>query len=503
MYQTHPDIHTISVSHAIIIDGLDGCGRDLPRTDQHAAQIRVLNALRYLAVAQDIPPIRLLITSQAHVHLEQYFQSGDLPEITLPIFVGVNTIQDDEYSDGALLSGQDHAWDLLKSMISSPMLESVPHQDRDSQVYARIRGWSQEKEREWSILWISYNSSDEGFPPAQERAKTIMKNLQKRLSDDHLLAASVYCSNVDNQQFERQLVPNLAYQLAESRPELRTSILQAIEDNPTLLSAASIQVQFENLIAQPLLQTSSNVSTLIPHGPKLSPSYFLIDSLHHFCASGAQSTLIYCISHLLSLYKGSRLTFIISSGAELDLCSAFLADRVTSIHVKPLMMDSSSDHATFMAGASSNPTPVLLRQTYSPLGTDHFYTIDDGEFNRIPRIGYSPITHNGHDSVGRVYTSMTPFSIPLFRLFNEWNGDHFFTVDLDEVKSAGRIGYKLEGIACFVIRKDAKVPQAVPLYRFWSPAKQDHAITSSVSYREELIRDGYEDEGIFGYILPV
>ncbi|KAF9042494.1 hypothetical protein BJ165DRAFT_1349478 [Panaeolus papilionaceus] len=162
-----------------------------------------------------------------------------------------------------------------------------------------------------------------------------------------------------------------------------------------------------------------------------------------------------------------------------------------------------------------NPTPLLLRQAYSPIGQDHFYTIDYDEFDRAQHIAYRPVlpTYNPyrlnlHNAIGGAYPTFVPNSLPLFRLFNIGTGDHHYTTDLREIGDAVKVGYELECIAGFVLQKDGE-PQTVNvtmgLRRMWSGGKRDHVYLTLDSSKEKdkLIYEGYVDEGVIGRVVPL
>jgi hypothetical protein len=87
-------------------------------------------------------------------------------------------------------------------------------------------------------------------------------------------------------------------------------------------------------------------------------------------------------------------------------------------------------------------------------------------------------------------------STALFRYWNPAATDHFYTTNWNEL-GAGRYGWQLEGIQCFVFPQ--AVANTVPLHRYWNPAIADHFYTTNWA---ELGggRYGWDYEGIQGYV---
>ena len=87
-------------------------------------------------------------------------------------------------------------------------------------------------------------------------------------------------------------------------------------------------------------------------------------------------------------------------------------------------------------------------------------------------------------------------TVPLFRYWNPYNTDHFYTTNWNELGS-GRYGWSLEGIQCYVAPQ--QVPGMVPLYRYWNPTIGDHFYTTNWN---ELGtgRYGWALEGVQGFV---
>lgn len=83
--------------------------------------------------------------------------------------------------------------------------------------------------------------------------------------------------------------------------------------------------------------------------------------------------------------------------------------------------------------ASGNPVWRL----YNPYSGDHFYTGDANEYARLGSIGWR--------QEGRAFYSAPDMSAkPIYRLFNPWltQGTHLFTTDASEYAYLGSIGWQ-------------------------------------------------------------
>ena len=94
------------------------------------------------------------------------------------------------------------------------------------------------------------------------------------------------------------------------------------------------------------------------------------------------------------------------------------------------------------------------------------YSLDNGEFHIIdssPTVigsltdGTHSLTIYYVDSNGKISTASSTFTVittPLYRLYNKYSGDHFYTADSGEKDTAQSLaGYNLEGIAAYVWQK--------------------------------------------------
>ena len=143
------------------------------------------------------------------------------------------------------------------------------------------------------------------------------------------------------------------------------------------------------------------------------------------------------------------------------------------------------------AGGKPPLTPAamraLLRRTGSPQ--------QDGPSGPASqRIGNRPNLRQMIDSLSPQPTAR----VPLYRYWNQSNGDHFYTTDWNELGS-GRHGWKYEHIQAYV--HAAATPGALPLYRYWNTTVADHFYTTNWSELGSGAH-GWVYERIQCYVFP-
>ncbi len=137
-------------------------------------------------------------------------------------------------------------------------------------------------------------------------------------------------------------------------------------------------------------------------------------------------------------------------------------------------------------GSSSNRK--FMYRLYNKWSGEHFYTSDAAERDNVVAEGW---TFEGDGWVAPA-TSNTP----VYRLYNKWGGEHHYTMDAAERVSLVKAGWKDEGIGWY--SDDAKT---VPLYRQYNPYafSNNHNYTVSADERDKLVSLGWRDEGIAWY----
>lgn len=141
--------------------------------------------------------------------------------------------------------------------------------------------------------------------------------------------------------------------------------------------------------------------------------------------------------------------------------------------------------------------PVPLYRLWNDQVGDHFYTTSVAEKNAavsIYRYVYEGIACN-------VDTVQATGNVPFYRLWNEPIGDHFYTTNLTEKNAELSRGSRDEGIACYVY--ETTQTKTIPLYRTYNSTSGDHFYTTNLTERDNSIKNsGYIAEGIACYVFP-
>lgn len=130
----------------------------------------------------------------------------------------------------------------------------------------------------------------------------------------------------------------------------------------------------------------------------------------------------------------------------------------------------------------------VMYRLYNPYTGEHFYTADLKERYDVVRAGWN------YEGVGWIAPQTS--SIPVYRLYNPYAGDHHYTVDASERDHLISVGWNDEGIGWY-----SDSGAAVPLLRQYNPYARTgcHNFTTSASERDDIVSVGWRDEGIGWY----
>jgi hypothetical protein len=187
-----------------------------------------------------------------------------------------------------------------------------------------------------------------------------------------------------------------------------------------------------------------------------------------------------------------------------DISSYFHASKVF-VHVSKkydtdgtelgvsIHMSSPINKSFYLAGRNSSPVSDSYQAP-----PDNPYSASDIKANRYAGSGALSVTLRQ-----RITNELVANQIPLYRLVNTKNGDHFYTVSAQERDNAVQaFDYIFEGIACYVLPAYDRV--GVPLYRMLHANNGDHFYTISEAERDRLIQSrAYTSEGAACNVLPV
>lgn len=143
-------------------------------------------------------------------------------------------------------------------------------------------------------------------------------------------------------------------------------------------------------------------------------------------------------------------------------------------------------------GRSGTGTAVAVStmwRLYNPYTGEHFYTANDGERNICVYQGwtYEGVGWDAPDSGLEVYRLYNPYVI---------GGDHHYTLSASERDACVKQGWEYEGVAWHSADEGG-----VPLYRQYNPyaITGTHNYTTDINENDSLVKKGWKEEGIGWY----
>lgn len=131
---------------------------------------------------------------------------------------------------------------------------------------------------------------------------------------------------------------------------------------------------------------------------------------------------------------------------------------------------------------------IPMYRMYNPYSGEHFYTASAGERDYLASLGWH------YEGVG--WTAPSYSNHPVYRLYNPNSGDHHYTLDAGERNWLTTLGWRYEGVGWY-----SDDQQRVPLYRQFNPNVTigTHNYTASSSEKYFLISIGWRDESVGWY----
>lgn len=147
----------------------------------------------------------------------------------------------------------------------------------------------------------------------------------------------------------------------------------------------------------------------------------------------------------------------------------------------------------FNVYSTQQPGTTPLYRLYLGKNDDHFYTTSAAERDHaIQKLGFA-----NEGSLGYVHLSDPTGTEPFYRMRSDKG--HFYTVSLDEFDKVAKEGWVREGIACYVY--SAAGANRTPLYRLYRNDIGDHFYTIHANERDTAVAHlKYRYEGVAGYV---
>lgn len=129
-----------------------------------------------------------------------------------------------------------------------------------------------------------------------------------------------------------------------------------------------------------------------------------------------------------------------------------------------------------------------MYRLFNPYNGEHFYTANAGERDHLDRIGWN------YEGVG--WYAPVSSGQPVYRLFNRFVGDHHYTLNAGERDWLVSLGWNYEGIGWY-----SSDTGQVPVYRQFNPFAKtgSHNFTTNKGENDYLATIGWNAEGIAWY----
>ncbi len=156
------------------------------------------------------------------------------------------------------------------------------------------------------------------------------------------------------------------------------------------------------------------------------------------------------------------------------------------------------DMGAYEAGAAA------VYRFFSPLTQRHFYTISQGEWDKL---NAQPADIWLYEGIA-FYASTRSFTdmLPVYRFWSPKQSSHFWTIDEKEAQKMMREQSDLwihEGVGYYAYPPYKQPWGTVPVYRFWQKQRGGHLWTASDEERDKLLKDPtWTYEGAVWYAFP-
>ena len=133
--------------------------------------------------------------------------------------------------------------------------------------------------------------------------------------------------------------------------------------------------------------------------------------------------------------------------------------------------------------------PIPMYRLYNRWSYEHFYTGDEAERDKLVSVGWT------YEGIGWYAPAAGD---PVYRLYNRWapGGDHHYTMDRSEYDHLCSVGWSGEGVGWY-----SDPDRAVPVYREYNPYEyaHNHNYTANRAEHDNLVSVGWKNEGIGWY----
>ena len=142
------------------------------------------------------------------------------------------------------------------------------------------------------------------------------------------------------------------------------------------------------------------------------------------------------------------------------------------------------------------PQVAPLYRLYNPYTHEHFFTAETVENDNLVRLGWK-----SEGGVGYIYKHAEQGGV--YRLYNPSTGEHHYTTKENEVANCVKAGWKNEGVKWFSAQdKDVTLNK---LYSMYNPYEKKfyHHYTADAKEIEQMVKAGWRKEEVKWCTLPV
>ncbi|MDM8271099.1 hypothetical protein [Thermophilibacter provencensis] len=130
---------------------------------------------------------------------------------------------------------------------------------------------------------------------------------------------------------------------------------------------------------------------------------------------------------------------------------------------------------------------------YAAIVCNHYVSTLRAWNSSVIRIVEKASTEPGTTPDEKPDTDQTAKTITMYRLYNQYTGEHLYTASASERDSLKSIGWTYEGVGWVA------PATGDPVYRLFNPYSDDHHYTMKADERDALKRLGWRDEGVGWY----
>ena len=207
--------------------------------------------------------------------------------------------------------------------------------------------------------------------------------------------------------------------------------------------------------------------------------------------TAAQAIVQYDIDGLKKQHPNWIITDKFHVGAKLPATLPTTIDEVKDITIDLGQITIKQEHTP-----NSEPELTALYRLYNPYTHEHFFTAETVENDNLVRLGWK-----SEGSAGYVYKHGEKGGV--YRLYNPSTGEHHYTMKEDEVEACVKAGWKNEGVKWFSAQN--KEVTLNKLYSMYNPYEKKfyHHYTADAKEIEQMVKAGWRKEEVKWCTLPV